>query len=120
LRGRICRGAQPGYCAVFTDVESPEARERLEGFVATDDGFRLAEIDFELRGPGDLLGTRQHGLPPLRIADLVRDAAVLDEVRRDAQQLVAAESTLSQPEFALLRQMVLRRYGHVLDLGDVG
>jgi ATP-dependent DNA helicase RecG len=120
LRGRISRGTQPGYCAVFTDVQTGEARERLEAFAVTSDGFRLAEIDFELRGPGDLLGTRQHGLPPLRIADLIRDAAVLDEARRDAQQLVASDPALAAPEYALLRQMVLRRYGRVLELGDVG
>jgi ATP-dependent DNA helicase RecG len=120
LRGRISRGTQPGFCAVFTDVESSEARQRLESFAATNDGFRLAEIDFELRGPGDLLGTRQHGLPPLRIADLVRDGGVLEEARHDAQQLIAADPTLAQPQFALLKQMVLRRYGRVLELGDVG
>lgn len=120
LRGRISRGTQPGYCAVFSDVQSPEARKRLEAFVATNDGFKLAEIDFEMRGPGDLLGTRQHGLPPLRIADLARDTAVLDEARRDAQQLIASDPTLAAPDFALLRQMVLRRYGRVLELGDVG
>jgi ATP-dependent DNA helicase RecG len=120
LRGRISRGTQPGYCAVFSDVQSPEARKRLEAFVATNDGFKLAEIDFELRGPGDLFGTRQHGLPPLRIADLARDTAVLDEARRDAQQLVATDPALSAPDYALLRQMVLRRYGRVLELGDVG
>jgi ATP-dependent DNA helicase RecG len=120
LRGRISRGTQPGYCAVFSDVESPEALKRLAAFEATNDGFKLAEIDFELRGPGDLLGTRQHGLPPLRIADLSRDGALLDEARRDAQQLVATDAALSQPDYALLRQMVLRRYSRVLDLGDVG
>lgn len=120
LRGRISRGVQPGYCAVFTDVESPEARQRLDAFAATNDGFKLAEIDFDLRGPGDLLGTRQHGLPPLRIADLARDAAVVEQARRDAQQLVSAAATLEQPEFTPLRQMVLRRYGRVLELGDVG
>ncbi|OYV86941.1 MAG: hypothetical protein B7Z73_10875 [Planctomycetia bacterium 21-64-5] len=119
LRGRVSRGVQPGYCAVLTDVEAPEARQRLEAFAATNDGFQLAEIDFELRGPGDLLGTRQHGLPPLRIANLARDGAVIEEARRDAQQLVAA-ATLSQPEFAQLRQRVLQRYGRVLELGDVG
>ena len=119
LRGRVSRGTQPGFCAVFTDVEAPEARKRLEAFAATNDGFQLAEIDFELRGPGDLLGTRQHGLPPLRIANLQRDTAVLDEARRDAQQLVAT-AAIAEPDFARLRQMVLRRYGRVLELGDVG
>ncbi|HWB12297.1 MAG TPA: ATP-dependent DNA helicase RecG [Pirellulales bacterium] len=120
LRGRVSRGTQPGYCAVFSDAQTAEARQRLEAFAVTSDGFRLAEIDFELRGPGDLFGTRQHGLPPLRIADLARDAAVLDEARRDAQQLVASDPTLATPEHSLLRQMVLRRYGRVLELGDVG
>ncbi|HVX12812.1 MAG TPA: ATP-dependent DNA helicase RecG [Pirellulales bacterium] len=120
LRGRISRGTQRGYCAVLSDVESPAARQRLEAFVGTNDGFALAEIDFAQRGPGDLLGTRQHGLPPLRIADLVRDAAILEEARRDAQQLVAADPDLARPEFTRLRQMVLRRYGRVLELGDVG
>lgn len=120
LRGRISRGTRPGYCAVFTDVESPDARRRLEAFAATNDGFRLAEIDFEMRGPGDLLGTRQHGLPPLRVADLSRDAAVLEEARGDARRMIADDPTLGGPEFAALRQMVLRRYGRVLELGDVG
>lgn len=119
LRGRVSRGTQPGYCAVFSNVETPDARRRLEAFTSTTDGFRLAELDFELRGPGDLMGTRQHGLPPLRIADLARDGAVLEEARRDAQQLVR-EQAIGRPEFERLRRMVLRRYGRVLELGDVG
>ena len=64
LRGRIGRGAHPGYCCVFAEPTSPESQQRLEAFVNSTDGFELAEIDFSLRGPGDLLGTRQHGLPP--------------------------------------------------------
>ena len=120
LRGRISRGRFPGYCSVFTEAGSEEAQERLKAFVSSTDGFRLAEIDFALRGPGELLGTRQHGLPPFRIADLVRDGAVVEEARRDAQQLVDADPGLAHPEHALLRRMVLIRYGKALDLGDVG
>lgn len=120
LRGRITRGRYPGHCCVFADDPSPEAMARLKAFVATTDGFELAEADFRLRGPGDLLGTQQHGLPPLRIADLLRDAELLEEARRDAQSLAAADPGLARPEHARLRRMVLARYGRVLELGDVG
>jgi ATP-dependent DNA helicase RecG len=120
LRGRVSRGTVPGFCCVFAEPIGDDSRRRLEAFVSTVDGFKLAEIDFEIRGPGDLLGTRQHGLPPLRIADLARDGAMLEEARRDAQTLVAADAELSRPEYALLRRMVLNRYGRVLELGDVG
>ena len=86
----------------------------------TTDGFRLAELDLELRGPGDMLGTRQHGLPPFRAADSVRDGALLAEARAAAAELVAADPGLRQPDHARLRRMMLARYGQALDLGDVG
>jgi len=120
LRGRISRGKHPGYCNVFADPQTDQSQQRLEAFVSTTDGFRLAEIDFKLRGPGELFGTRQHGLPPFRVADLERDRETLEEARRDAQSLVAADPGLAQPEHALLRRMVLVRYGKALDLADVG
>jgi ATP-dependent DNA helicase RecG len=120
LRGRISRGRFPGFCCVFGDPQTEESRERLKAFVASTDGFELAEIDFKLRGPGDIFGTRQHGLPPLRIADLLRDREILEEARRDAQALVAADPGLTQEEHARLRRMMLVRYGKALELGDVG
>ena len=120
LRGRITRGSHPGYCCLFAGSTASEAAERLQAMVETSDGFRLAEIDFRLRGPGDVLGTRQHGLPPLRIADLTRDTEVLEEVRRNAREMVESDVDLSRPEHALLRRMVLARYSKSLDLGDVG
>jgi ATP-dependent DNA helicase RecG len=74
LRGRVGRGIHAGFCGVLVGEElSEQARQRLDAFAATADGFELAEMDFQLRGPGDLFGTQQHGLPPLRIADLRRD-----------------------------------------------
>jgi len=120
LRGRISRGSFPGFCGVFADPQTEDAQTRLAAFVSTTDGFRLAEIDFEVRGPGELFGTRQHGLPPFRMADLARDAEVLEEARRDAQALVAADPGLAQPEHSRLRRQVLTRYGQALDLADVG
>ncbi len=89
-------------------------------FTETTDGFELAEMDFEIRGPGDLFGTQQHGLPPLRVADLTRDREILEEARRKAQQLFAADPGLKQPEHARLRRQMLIRYGNALDLSDVG
>ena len=78
LRGRIARGGHEGHVGVFTDGDtSPEDNERLQVFEQTDDGFELAEADFRLRGPGDMLGRQQSGLPPMRIADLIRDQDVL-------------------------------------------
>ncbi|HUS39601.1 MAG TPA: ATP-dependent DNA helicase RecG [Pirellulales bacterium] len=120
LRGRISRGAHPGYCSLFADITSDEAGQRLKAFVGTTDGFELAELDFQLRGPGDLFGTRQHGLPPLRIADLVRDAAIVEVARKDATAMLQDDPGMVQPAMAELRRRVLVRYGHVLDLGDVG
>jgi ATP-dependent DNA helicase RecG len=96
------------------------ARERLQAFAASNDGFALAELDFALRGPGDLFGTQQHGLPPLRIADLQRDREVLEEARREAQLLVAADPGLKHADNAKLRQQMIARYGSALELGDVG
>jgi ATP-dependent DNA helicase RecG len=120
LRGRISRGKFPGYCAVFADDPSEEAAARLKAFSSTTNGFKLAEVDFSLRGPGELFGTRQHGLPPFLIADLQRDAVVVEEARRDAQQMVDADPGLASPAHARLRRMMLVRYGKALDLGDVG
>ena len=120
LRGRIYRGTHPGYCCLFAESENEAAQRRLAALVESTDGFHLAEMDFELRGPGDLLGTRQHGLPPLRIADLQRDREILDEARSDARLLVQSDPGLTQPEHTRLRRMVMTRYGKALAFGDVG
>jgi len=120
LRGRIGRGPFPGFCGVLADLQTDEARRRLDAFVRTTDGFELAEVDFQLRGPGDLMGVRQHGLPSLRIAHLMRDAEILQQARGEAGRLVEADPDLSAGQYDRLRRMVLARYGQSLELGDAG
>ncbi len=120
LRGRIARGTHAGHVCVFTDGDrSPEENDRLKVFEQTDNGFELAEADFRLRGPGDLLGRKQSGLPPMRIADLTRDFAILAVARAMAQQLIDEDPELAGDELAALREQMIRRYGKRLDLGDV-
>ena len=120
LRGRIGRGKHPGYCTVFYNPKAENVQKRLKAFEKLSDGFRLAEKDFEIRGSGDLFGTQQHGMPPFRVADLVRDKEILYEARTDAVQLVYSDPGLTRQEHAKLRKQMLNRYGAVLNLGDVG
>ncbi|MFO7905224.1 MAG: ATP-dependent DNA helicase RecG [Planctomycetota bacterium] len=123
LRGRVRRGTFPGYVCVFASPGNPAAQQRLEAFVRSTDGFHLAELDFSLRGPGNLFGTRQHGLPPFRVADLQRDREILEQARDDARKLFSTDQAAPpffEPEFEKLKQQVLNRYGEMLNLADVG
>ncbi len=106
---------------LLLDENTPEAaKQRLQAFTETSDGFELAELDFQTRGPGEMLGTRQHGIPALRIADFRTDQQVLELARTDARTLIERDPTFASPEFDRLRQLVMRRYGRLLELGDVG
>ncbi len=120
IRGRVSRGNYPGYVCIFPSSENPDALERLKVFVESEDGFELAEMDFQMRGPGNLFGDRQHGMPPLRIADLLRDGALLQEARNDARVMIQSDPQLEAPELADLRRMILARYGAALEISDVG
>ena len=111
LRGRVGRGEHPSLCILFGDPKLP----RLEAIARERDGFRLAEIDLELRGAGDVLGTRQHGLPELRVARLPEDTELLVRARDRADQLMSEDPRLEQPEHALLRDAVAARFGSELD-----
>ncbi|MDB6033015.1 MAG: ATP-dependent helicase RecG [Verrucomicrobiales bacterium] len=92
LRGRIGRGAHDSYCILVAEVKTPEAQQRLKVLEDTTDGFRIAEEDLQLRGPGELLGTEQSGLPPFRFADLRRDLGLIELARNTARKLSAAKA----------------------------
>src|SRR5947209_13998047 len=103
FRGRVGRGAERSYCFLLADEAGQVAAQRLQAIPRTDDGFELAEEDLKLRGPGEFWGTRQSGLPKLRVARL-SDTATIEEARDAAQELFAADPLLQQPQHALLQQ----------------
>ncbi len=120
LRGRIGRGRLPGHCFLLTDSAGGEWNERLRSLAETTDGFRIAEEDLRLRGPGEMLGTRQHGLPDLRVADLVRDVELLRQAQQDADEIVRADPSLRETRHAALRGLLISRYRGRLNLLTVG
>nr|MBC8290045.1 ATP-dependent DNA helicase RecG [Planctomycetota bacterium] len=119
LRGRIGRGRHQGYCFLFSDATTAEVTKRLTALENSSDGFEIAEVDFEIRGPGDILGTRQHGALPLRFASLTRDRKLLEEAREVAFGLVES-AKFDEPEFAPLKISVLERFGELMDLPRSG
>ena len=101
LRGRVGRGAEQSYCILMTGTKlGNDARERIATMVRTNDGFEIAEADLRLRGPGDLMGTQQSGLPRMRIADLVEDSALLQQARQAAMRVLDKDPDLVEPENA--------------------
>jgi ATP-dependent DNA helicase RecG len=120
LRGRVSRGAVAGQCYLFAESPGDESKQRLRAFLRTADGFALAEQDLRLRGAGEFFGARQHGIGELQFGDLLRDSDLLGLARRDAFELVGLDTRLRRPEHALLRGLVLERYGQTLDLAEIG
>jgi ATP-dependent DNA helicase RecG len=119
LRGRIGRGSAKSHCILMTGPKvSEEAEQRLQAMLGTTDGFKIAELDLELRGPGEFFGTRQAGMPSLRVANIVRDRELLELAKKEAAALLA-ESNLEVPKpelaraFGHLRSHWNRRYGLV-------
>ena len=111
LRGRVCRGLHPPKCFLVGDPKTEEAQRRLEALCEYQDGFRLSEVDLAIRGEGTLFGSRQSGMPDLKVAKLLRDIEVLIEARRAAFELVASDSGLRKPQHRPLRREVRELLG---------
>ncbi len=111
LRGRVCRGLHPPKCFLVGEPKTDDAERRLRALVEHQDGFRLSEVDLAIRGEGTLFGSRQSGMPDLKVAKLLRDLDVLIEARREAFALVASDPTLRRPEHRPLRREVRELLG---------
>ncbi len=116
LRGRVGRGQWQSYCVLVTGNRSSETLERLRYFTGTTDGFKIAEKDLELRGPGDFFGQRQHGLPTLQAADLAGDTRVLKEAQDAAEELLKADPDLTEREHRGVMEKVKRLFA---ENGDI-
>ena len=121
LRGRVGRGAEQSYCILMSgDKLGPDARTRLQTLVRSNDGFEISEVDLRLRGPGDLMGTQQSGLPTLRIADLVQDVELLQQARAAAQRLLDTDPGLSDPSNAPVAMALAEQMKERVVWGRVG
>jgi ATP-dependent DNA helicase RecG len=104
LRGRVGRGGREGFCFLLTgDGANPESLERLAVMVREADGFRIAEEDLRLRGPGEFLGTRQHGVPAFRLANPLRDRSLVEHANQSVKNLLETDPGLSGPDGARCR-----------------
>jgi ATP-dependent DNA helicase RecG len=111
LRGRVCRGLHPPKCFLVGDPKTDDSERRLEALVEYQDGFKLSEVDLAIRGEGTLFGSRQSGMPDLKVAKLLRDVDVLVEARREAFALVAGDPTLKRPDHRPLRREIRELLG---------
>lgn len=119
LRGRIGRGRHQGFCFLFSDASATDVVKRLSAMEKHTDGFKIAEVDFDLRGPGDILGSRQHGSLPLRFGHLIKDRKLVEETRQAAVELVRS-GQFDSPLLAPLKSTVLDRFAELMDLPRSG
>jgi ATP-dependent DNA helicase RecG len=120
LRGRIGRGGAASQCLLLSDADSPQAQARLAAMAEYSDGFRIAEEDLRIRGPGEFFGSRQHGLSELRIADPLSQMRLLKSAREEALKLVAADPALAKRQNIALKEKLLQRfpeYGRLMMVG---
>ncbi|MBN2582863.1 MAG: ATP-dependent DNA helicase RecG [Planctomycetes bacterium] len=120
LRGRIGRGRHDSTCYLVAQPTTEFAERRIAVMTETNDGFRIAEEDLRLRGPGEFFGTRQHGLPELRIGNLIDDYELLQLARQEATDMVARDGDLSAPQHQAIREALLATYGRKMELIEVG
>ncbi|MDR1496334.1 MAG: ATP-dependent DNA helicase RecG [Clostridiales Family XIII bacterium] len=117
LRGRVGRGGEQSYCVLVMDSDSEDARARVKTMTETDDGFRIAEMDLSLRGPGELFGVRQHGIPALRLADLARHIRIAEKAKTAAREILSGDPMLVKPANRVFGDRVEFLFRDVTEVG---
>ncbi len=121
LRGRVGRGGEQSFCyLVYSDKISEDGLKRINAMVKYSDGFKLSEIDLEMRGPGDFFGTRQSGLPDLKFSNIIKDIDILMSAREDAFEILKDDPFLSKPENKILKEMLKFKWKDVYELVNIG
>ncbi len=120
LRGRIGRGAHESYCILLANPKTDAATERLKAIEGTLDGFEIAEVDMDIRGPGEIFGTRQHGLPEIRFGNIARDFGIMELARIEAFALVEKDPALKEEHHRLLKSALSERFRGKMELIRVG
>ncbi|MFH1784458.1 MAG: ATP-dependent DNA helicase RecG [bacterium] len=120
LRGRVGRGNYDSYCILMGNASTGEAKRRISSMLSTGDGFKIAEEDLALRGPGEFFGTRQHGLPELKIGNIIQDFSLLVRARDEAFSIIEKDPSLSLGEHQKIKQLLLEKFAGRLELISVG
>jgi len=120
LRGRVGRGSELSYCLLIADAPTENAQARLNAMTKTSDGFQIAELDLQQRGPGHFFGTQQHGLPEFKMADITSEIEFLKVAKGDALKLLKDDPDLKLPENHALRAALKKQFGDSLQLAQVG
>jgi len=120
LRGRIGRSKDRSYCVLVSDAKTEEASLRLEAISNTDDGFEIAQEDLNIRGPGELFGKRQHGLPSLQLGNIILDVEILEQARKEAFDLVSNDPQLQEDRYIKLKNILTEKFEDSFHLSFVG
>jgi ATP-dependent DNA helicase RecG len=120
LRGRVGRGSETSHCILISAGLTEGAQERLRAMTRTTNGFEIAELDLKMRGPGEFFGTRQHGLPQLKLADITKELDLLHQARDDAKSILAADPRLAANIHRPLRAALVKQFGDAIQLAQVG
>ena len=120
LRGRVGRGSEISHCILISDPPNETTEARLRAMTETSDGFEIAEMDLQLRGPGQFFGTRQHGLPEFKLADITNEMELLQQARDDALALLDEDPKLTKPVHRELRMALSRQIGDAMGLAQIG